>query len=150
MSCPADTRPRRAGTAAEGEALRKEIAQLRHAVASHAAIDRAMGVVIAVGQLTPSEAFDVLRGMSMRTNTKLRTVADQVVDWAHTRRLPPALSKELQRQLHLRGRTCEVVPAAPPAHARARPAPAATTRSRSRQWARAARSSSRAETPNLR
>ncbi|MFI8930425.1 ANTAR domain-containing protein [Streptomyces sp. NPDC053474] len=76
--------------------------QLKHAVRSHAVIDQAIGVVLTVGRLTPEEAWDVLREMSMRTNIKLRTVAEHLLTWAQAGDLPSALHTELERQLTLR------------------------------------------------
>ncbi|GGR90673.1 ANTAR domain-containing protein [Streptomyces aureoverticillatus] len=100
-------------------ALREEVAQLKQAVTSHAKVDQAIGVVVAVGELIPAEAWDVLREVSMRTNTKLREVADQLVHWAHTNELDPILRGELERQLRLR-RYEKAVPPPPydevPAH----------------------------------
>lgn len=87
---------------AEVRALREEVAQLRHAMHAHATVDQAMGVVIAVGALTPEESWDVLREISMRTNTKLRLVAEQLVTWGRTAVLDPTLRRELERQLTLR------------------------------------------------
>ncbi|OII64955.1 hypothetical protein BJP40_18335 [Streptomyces sp. CC53] len=81
------------------ERLRSEIAQLEQAVESHAVIDQAMGVLMAVGSCSPAEAWDVLREASMRTNTKLRGVAALVLEWARTGNLPPALRKELESRL---------------------------------------------------
>ncbi|EPH43060.1 ANTAR domain-containing protein [Streptomyces aurantiacus] len=94
--------PQDTSGSAEVQALREEVAQLRHAVHSHATVDQAMGVVIAVGGLTPEEAWDVLREVSMRTNTKLRLVAEQLVTWGRTAELDPTLRSELERQLTLR------------------------------------------------
>ncbi len=81
------------------ESLRSEIAQLEQAVESHAVIDQAMGVLMAVGRCSSAEAWDALREASMRTNTKLRIVAELVLEWARTGNLPPALRTELERRL---------------------------------------------------
>lgn len=90
--------------AGEVQALKDEVAQLKQAVDSHAAVDQAIGIVLAVGQLTPEEAWDVLREISMRTNTKLRDVADQIVRWGQAGELAAVLQGELERQLTLRSR----------------------------------------------
>ncbi|WP_051856242.1 ANTAR domain-containing protein [Streptomyces sp. NRRL B-1347] len=82
--------------------LQDHVEQLQHAVHSHAVIDQAIGVVLAVGKLTPEEAWDVLREISMRSNTKLRIVAEHLVLWCRTDDLPAALRTELQRQLMIR------------------------------------------------
>jgi hypothetical protein len=85
--------------------LEDEVAQLRQAVASHAVIDQAIGVVVAVGRTTPAEAWDVLREVSMCTNIKLRHVAELVVEWGQTGRLEAGIRDELS--LRLRHRTAD-------------------------------------------
>ncbi|WP_405652187.1 ANTAR domain-containing protein [Streptomyces sp. RK9] len=84
------------------EELRNEVSQLQHAVDSHAIVDQAIGVVVAVGQLTPAEAWDVLREVSMHTNTKLRHVAGLLVEWGRSGELTTEIRSELERQLQLR------------------------------------------------
>lgn len=37
-------------------ALQEEVEQLKEAVASHAVVDQAIGVVVALGRMTPDEA----------------------------------------------------------------------------------------------
>ncbi|MET8468094.1 ANTAR domain-containing protein [Streptomyces sp. NPDC006422] len=99
---------RRAQTAArEGSArtaaLEARIEQLEQAVTAHADVDQAIGVVIALGGLSPAEGWDVLREVSMRTNVKLRLVARQLVAWPRTHELDPAIRTELERRLAQRG-----------------------------------------------
>ncbi|MEV6757133.1 ANTAR domain-containing protein [Streptomyces sp. NPDC051214] len=79
--------------------LQDEVEQLKQAVWSHATVDQAIGVVIALGQLSPDDAWDVLREVSMRTNTKLRDVSQQIVTWGRTGQLADELRRELERQL---------------------------------------------------
>ncbi|MFC9282842.1 ANTAR domain-containing protein [Streptomyces collinus] len=74
--------------------LEEEVAQLRQAVASHAVIDQAVGVVVCLHQLSPADGFTVLRVTSQLANTKLHAVAEAVIGWAHTRRPLPAPLKE--------------------------------------------------------
>ncbi|MGY0489734.1 ANTAR domain-containing protein [Streptomyces sp. WG-D5] len=98
---------RRAADAARDGAVRVaelelRVEQLEEAVTSHAEVDQAIGVVITVGGLPPAEAWDVLREISMRSNTKLRVVARQLVDWPRTQALDPVIRAELERQLGLR------------------------------------------------
>ncbi|MFC9288663.1 ANTAR domain-containing protein [Streptomyces sp. NPDC057052] len=76
-------------------ALQEEVAQLRQAVASHAVVDQAIGVVVAVGRLRPEQGWEVLREVSQRTNTKLREVAEYVVQGAHCRWLPDEIHQVL-------------------------------------------------------
>ncbi|WP_404199255.1 ANTAR domain-containing protein [Streptomyces tauricus] len=66
----------------------EENTQLRQAVRAHAVVDQAIGVVVAMGWLTPEQRWKVLREISQRTNTKLRTVAEHVVTWPRTQDVP--------------------------------------------------------------
>lgn len=79
--------------------LKGEIEQLRHAVWAHATVDQAIGVVIALGHLSPGDAWEVIRAVSMRTNTKLRDVSQQIVTWGLTGVLADELRSELEHQL---------------------------------------------------
>ncbi|WP_394437282.1 ANTAR domain-containing protein [Streptomyces sp. SGAir0957] len=79
--------------------LEKENRQLKEAVTSHADVDRAIGVLVAVGQLPPDRAWRVLREISQHTNTKLRYIALQLTHWGHTGNLPTTLRAELYQQL---------------------------------------------------
>ncbi|MET8642330.1 MULTISPECIES: ANTAR domain-containing protein [unclassified Streptomyces] len=79
--------------------LQSEVTQLRHAVTAHALIDQAIGVLVAVGRITPEEAWDALRETSMCTNTKLRKVAELVVEWAQNECLPADIRDELAPRL---------------------------------------------------
>jgi hypothetical protein len=80
-------------------ALHEEVEQLRHAVVSHAVIDQAIGVVIAVGGLSPETAWNVLKEVSQHTNTKLREVADHIVQWPRCEWLPPEIRRALNAAL---------------------------------------------------
>ncbi|GGR29426.1 ANTAR domain-containing protein [Streptomyces aurantiogriseus] len=75
--------------------LEEEVGQLRQAVASHAVVDQAIGVVIAVAHLRPEQGWEVLREISQRTNTKLREVAEYVVQGAHCHWLPDEIHHAL-------------------------------------------------------
>ncbi|MFE9448052.1 ANTAR domain-containing protein [Streptomyces sp. NPDC006739] len=69
-------------------ALQEEVAQLRHAVTAHAIVDQAMGVVVAYGGVRPDTAWQILREVSQHTNTKLREIAEHIVQWPHCEWLP--------------------------------------------------------------
>ncbi|MFZ3598173.1 ANTAR domain-containing protein [Streptomyces sp. BH104] len=86
---------------------------MKKAVTSHAVVDQAIGVVIAVGGVTSAEAWDVLREVSMRTNTRLRLVAGQLISWPRTRELDPVIRAELERQLAQRRTTRSLVATEP-------------------------------------
>ncbi|MGW1047501.1 ANTAR domain-containing protein [Streptomyces sp. NPDC002547] len=79
--------------------LRGKVTQLEQAVGSHAVIDQAIGVIVAVGRLTPAEAWDLLRETSMCTNIKLRHVAELVIAWGTTGHLAADICQELARRL---------------------------------------------------
>ncbi|MFK4066001.1 ANTAR domain-containing protein [Streptomyces sp. NPDC029674] len=92
--------------------LKEGVEQLRHAVESHATVDQAIGIVVALGRLTPDEAWDVLREVSQQTNVKLRHVADLVVTWGRTGHLPADIRTVLDTCL---ARRSTAPPAADPA-----------------------------------
>ena len=53
--------------------------QMREALASRAAIDQALGVIMAQERCTSAQAFDILRSASQTRNVTLRDVARQIV-----------------------------------------------------------------------
>lgn len=79
--------------------LQEKVTQLEHAVQSHAVIDQALGIMVAVGRISPAEAWDVLRETSMCSNIKMRHVAEMVVTWGRTGDLAGELRDELSRKL---------------------------------------------------
>ncbi|MFF3504799.1 ANTAR domain-containing protein [Streptomyces sp. NPDC003247] len=93
-------------------ALQREVDQLKEAVASHAVVDQAIGVVVALGRMTPDEGWAVLREVSQHTNIKLRTVAELILLWGRGGQLPEEIRAELEELL---GRHDPArVPGAPP------------------------------------
>jgi hypothetical protein len=82
-------------------ALEDENLQLKHAVHAHATVDQAIGVILALGGLTPDEGWDVLRSISQRTNIKLRHVAELIIEWARTGDLCSDIRRELEQHLGL-------------------------------------------------
>ncbi|MEU6277328.1 ANTAR domain-containing protein [Streptomyces populi] len=84
------------------DALEEEIAQLRHAVVSHAVVDQAIGVILAYGGVRPEAAWDVLREVSQHTNIKLRTVAERLVRWPSSLWLPAEIHRCLDTALESR------------------------------------------------
>ncbi|PKW04988.1 ANTAR domain-containing protein [Streptomyces sp. 1222.5] len=82
--------------------MEEEVAQLRQAVASHASVDQAIGVLICLHQISPDTGFTVLRTASQLANTKLHTVADAVTTWARTHQpLPEPIKEALGEALRL-------------------------------------------------
>ncbi|MEE1765331.1 ANTAR domain-containing protein [Streptomyces sp. SP18BB07] len=75
--------------------LEQENTQLRHAIGSHAVVDQALGVLIAVHRIPPDAGFEVLREVSQHTNIKLHTVAKALIDWALGQPLPAPVEQKL-------------------------------------------------------
>lgn len=76
--------------------LLEEVDQLRRAVVSHAVIDQAIGVLMAVTGLRSDEGWSVLREVSQHTNIKVREIARHVLWWARSGRLPAEIRPKLQ------------------------------------------------------
>ncbi|MFD9637154.1 ANTAR domain-containing protein [Streptomyces violascens] len=75
--------------------LRLELGQLRQAMESRGTIDLARGILMAAFALTPEDAWNVLVATSQHTNTKLRCLAEQVVDSAGGTPLPESVRTHL-------------------------------------------------------
>ncbi|MFE9535477.1 ANTAR domain-containing protein [Streptomyces sp. NPDC006691] len=75
--------------------LRLELDQLRRAMRSRGTIDLARGILMAAFGLSQDDAWKVLVSTSQHTNTKLRSVAEQVVDSAGGTPLPASVRKQL-------------------------------------------------------
>lgn len=54
--------------------------QLQEALNSRSIIDQAIGILVATQHVPPTEAFAVLRRQSQNSNTRLTTIAQQLVD----------------------------------------------------------------------
>lgn len=91
--------------------LQEQVDQLKEAVASHAVVDQAIGMVVALGRVTPDEGWEVLRDVSQHTNIKLRNVADLILIWGRSGEMPPEIRLELQEALERHGPT--QIPGAP-------------------------------------
>ncbi|MFD3839491.1 ANTAR domain-containing protein [Streptomyces sp. NPDC058642] len=85
--------------------LQAEVEQLKEAVASHAVVDQAIGMMVALGRVTPDEGWVVLKEVSQRTNIKLRNVADLILIWGRNGDLPPEIHAELEAALDRHGPT---------------------------------------------
>ncbi|WP_329528852.1 ANTAR domain-containing protein [Streptomyces sp. NBC_01462] len=79
--------------------LKAENAQLRQAVESHAAVDRAIGVLIALHRCSAVGGWEVLREVSQHTNTRLRDVADTIIGWTQGHPLPDIVRVALEDAL---------------------------------------------------
>ncbi|MBL1103484.1 ANTAR domain-containing protein [Streptomyces sp. 5-8] len=83
----------------EVERLRVEVEQLQRAVASHAVVDQAIGVLVTMAKISPQDGFTVLREVSQHTNTKLSSIAEQIIEHARGAALPETVLAELHRAL---------------------------------------------------
>jgi hypothetical protein len=75
--------------------LQRDNDHLQSAITSHAVIDQAIGIIMALGGLRPGQGFDVLRDVSQHTNIKLREIADLLIDWVDTQQLPDNVREAL-------------------------------------------------------
>ncbi|MFF1481177.1 ANTAR domain-containing protein [Streptomyces sp. NPDC058301] len=72
-----------------------ELGQLRRAMESRGTIDLARGILMAAFGVSPEDAWSALVMTSQNTNTKLRRVAQQVVDSAGGAPLPQPVQRQL-------------------------------------------------------
>ncbi|MFJ3439203.1 ANTAR domain-containing protein [Streptomyces cyaneofuscatus] len=94
-----------AQSSCDGESeLHRRVRQLERAVASHAVIDRACGVLIAWTRCSPDEAWAILVRISQHSNTKARLVAEVLVTAARGGQLPPELHRHVKAVLQQTGR----------------------------------------------
>ncbi|MEU8929265.1 ANTAR domain-containing protein [Streptomyces sp. NPDC048409] len=91
--------------------LQEEIDQLKEAVASHAVVDQAIGMVVALGRVSPDQGWEVLKEISQHTNIKLRSVAELILVWGRTGDMPAEIRAELEDALDRYGPT--QIPGAP-------------------------------------
>lgn len=92
--------------------LQEEVEQLKEAVASHAVVDQAIGMVVALGRVSPDEGWEVLKDVSQHTNIKLRNVAELILIWGRSGEIPAEIAAELEDALDRYGPT--QIPEAPP------------------------------------
>ncbi|CAL9353495.1 hypothetical protein SUDANB108_00512 [Streptomyces sp. enrichment culture] len=86
-------------------ALQEEIQQLKEAVVSHAVVDQAIGMVVALGRVSPDQGWDVLKEVSQHTNIKLRNVAELILVWGRTGLMPEEIRAALEDALDRAGPT---------------------------------------------
>ncbi|MBV7698283.1 ANTAR domain-containing protein [Streptomyces sp. TRM70350] len=92
-------------------ALEDEVAQLKEAISSHAVVDQAIGMIVALGRVTPDQGWAVLKEVSQHTNIKLRTIAELILIWGRDGEMPPEIRAELEDALDRYGPT--QIPGAP-------------------------------------
>lgn len=82
-------------TNSPGADIAAENAQLQEALESHAAIDLARGMLMASFRLNPQQSWQVLVTASQRSNTKLRLIAEALLQTADGSALPAPLADHL-------------------------------------------------------
>jgi len=102
---PEDTVTSIDATANEIFELHQEIDQLKQAVTSHAVVDQAIGMMVALGRVTPDLGWIVLREVSQRTNIKLRNIAEMILIWGGKGDMPPDVRAVLEDTLDKYGPT---------------------------------------------
>ncbi|CAM5442923.1 ANTAR domain-containing protein OS=Streptomyces fumanus OX=67302 GN=GCM10018772_19280 PE=4 SV=1 [Streptomyces fumanus] len=75
-------------------------------------VDQAIGMVVALGRVTPDQGWAVLKEVSQHTNVKLRHVAELILASARTGALPAEIRAALEEALDRHGPT--EIPGAPP------------------------------------
>ncbi|MCH0564249.1 MULTISPECIES: ANTAR domain-containing protein [unclassified Streptomyces] len=85
--------------------LQEEVHQLKEAVSSHAVVDQAIGVIVALGRVSPDQGWQVLKEVSQHTNIKLRHVAELILIWGRSGRIPEPVAVELAEALERNGPT---------------------------------------------
>ncbi|MET8563483.1 MULTISPECIES: ANTAR domain-containing protein [Streptomyces] len=86
-------------------ALQAEVDQLKEAMTSHAVIDQAIGMVVALGRVTPDQGWQVLKEVSQHTNIKLRNIAELILIWGRRGDIPADVRAELEDALDRYGPT---------------------------------------------
>jgi hypothetical protein len=93
-------------------ALEEEVEQLKEAVSSHAVVDQAIGMLVALGRVSSDQGWAVLKDVSQHTNIKLRNVAELILIWGRNGEITPDLRAELEDALDRHGPT--QLPGTPP------------------------------------
>ncbi|GAA2572225.1 MULTISPECIES: ANTAR domain-containing protein [Streptomyces] len=92
--------------------LEEEVQQLKDAVVSHAVVDQAIGMIVAIGRVSPDQGWTVLKEVSQHTNIKLRNIAEMILVWGRTGLMPAEVRAVLEDVLDRSGPT--QIPGAPP------------------------------------
>ncbi|MDT0609347.1 ANTAR domain-containing protein [Streptomyces lancefieldiae] len=83
--------------------LQEQVRQLKEAVVSHAVVDQAIGMIVALGRVTPDQGWIVLKEVSQHTNIKLRNVAETILIWGRAGVMPPEIRAALEDCLDRHG-----------------------------------------------
>lgn len=86
-------------------ALQAEVRQMKEAMVSHAVVDQAIGMVVALGRITPDRGWQVLKDVSQHTNIKLRNIAELILIWGRRGDIPADVRAALEDALDRYGPT---------------------------------------------
>ncbi|MEU3829224.1 ANTAR domain-containing protein [Streptomyces sp. SID486] len=86
-------------------ALQAEVDQLKQAMASHAVVDQAIGMIVALARVTPDRGWEVLKEVSQHTNIKLRHIAELILIWGRRGEIPADVRVALEDALDRLGPT---------------------------------------------
>ena len=86
-------------------ALQAEVDQLKEAVTSHAVVDQAIGMMVALGRIAPDQGWEVLKEVSQHTNIKLHNIAEMILIWGRDGEMPTEIRAELEDALDRHGPT---------------------------------------------
>ena len=64
-----------------------------------------IGMMVALGRVTPEQGWEVLRDVSQHTNIKLRNVAELIIIWGQKGDLPPEIRATMEDALDRYGPT---------------------------------------------
>ncbi|MFE5136343.1 ANTAR domain-containing protein [Streptomyces fagopyri] len=114
MSLPRERRtqpcPPEGERAATVARLRAENARLHQALDSHAVVDQAIGVLIALHRLSAGSGWEILREVSRHSDITVREVADLVIGWPQGHPMPAPVRDELDDALRRRRRDSGATP----------------------------------------
>ncbi|MEU0009457.1 ANTAR domain-containing protein [Streptomyces sp. NPDC006314] len=85
--------------------LQTQIIQLKEAMVSHAVVDQAIGMMVALGRVAPDQGWEVLKDVSQHTNIKLRHIAELILIWGRRGDIPPEIRAALEDALDRYGPT---------------------------------------------
>jgi hypothetical protein len=79
--------------------LQDEVGPLQQALLSHAVIDQATGIVMALGRIRPDQAWSVLQEVSQHTHLTVRCLAEALTSWAYTGEIDLTIRLALEQAL---------------------------------------------------
>ncbi|MFD5017151.1 ANTAR domain-containing protein [Streptomyces chartreusis] len=85
--------------------LEAGVRQLKEDLSADATVNQAIGMMLALGRVTPDKGQAVLHDVAQHTHLKPARVAELVVLWARTGEIPAEIRAELEEALDRHGPT---------------------------------------------